>query len=82
MTEISHPRCSFQIVYVKIPHGRGCGFVQFVSRAAAESAIKSVHGTELGGCKVGMYIWKGGSVIFLFSLFVLLLVKIHMFIMN
>ena len=27
------------IVYTKIPPGKGCGFVQFVQRAAAETAM-------------------------------------------
>ena len=41
-----------QIVYVKIPPGRGCGFVQYVSRASAEEAISAMQGGDVNGCKV------------------------------
>ncbi|KAF6165606.1 hypothetical protein GIB67_021876, partial [Kingdonia uniflora] len=34
-----------ELVYVKIPSGKGCGFVQFGTRASAEEAIQRVHGT-------------------------------------
>lgn len=32
------------IVYVKIPPGKGCGFVQFVSRSSAEAAMAAMSG--------------------------------------
>ncbi|GBF93874.1 hypothetical protein Rsub_06873 [Raphidocelis subcapitata] len=35
-------------VYVKIPAGKGCGFVQFVERPAAEMAMAALNGTVLG----------------------------------
>jgi len=37
-----------EIIYVKIPHGKGCGFVQFVLRTAAERAIMAMNGKVLG----------------------------------
>jgi hypothetical protein len=40
------------IVYVKAPAGKGCGFVQFVLRAAAERAMAAMHGAPLGGAPV------------------------------
>lgn len=41
-----------QIVYVKIPPGRGCGFVQYVQRQSAETAISRMQGGDVKGCKV------------------------------
>ncbi|KAM0952258.1 putative RNA recognition motif domain, nucleotide-binding alpha-beta plait domain superfamily [Dioscorea sansibarensis] len=38
-----------ELVHVKIPVGKGCGFVQFANRANAEEALKLLHGTLLGG---------------------------------
>ncbi|KAH9322487.1 hypothetical protein KI387_017126 [Taxus chinensis] len=37
-----------ELVYVKIPQGKGCGFVQFGSRASAEEALQRMHGTVIG----------------------------------
>ncbi|XP_024521576.1 polyadenylate-binding protein RBP47 [Selaginella moellendorffii] len=37
-----------EIKYTKIPPGRGCGFVQFMTRASAEEALKQVHGSVIG----------------------------------
>lgn len=37
------------IIYVKIPAGKGCGFVQFVLRVAAEQALAAMNGQALGG---------------------------------
>ncbi|OVA12259.1 RNA recognition motif domain [Macleaya cordata] len=37
-----------ELVYVKIPPGKGCGFVQFGTRASAEEAIQRLHGTMIG----------------------------------
>ena len=35
------------IVYTKIPPGKGCGFVQFVQRSAAETAMGQM---QVGWC--------------------------------
>lgn len=37
-----------ELIYVKIPSGKGCGFVQFSARTSAEEAIQRVHGTMIG----------------------------------
>lgn len=37
-----------ELVSVKIPAGKGCGFVQFTQRACAEEAIQKLHGTVIG----------------------------------
>ncbi|KAH9331556.1 hypothetical protein KI387_003664, partial [Taxus chinensis] len=37
-----------EIVYVKIPMGKGCGFVQFTLRSSAEEALQRLHGTIIG----------------------------------
>lgn len=41
-----------EIIYVKIPVGRNCGFVQFTDRIAAESALASMNNQVLGDCTV------------------------------
>ncbi|CAK9164679.1 unnamed protein product [Ilex paraguariensis] len=47
--ELKHMFSQFgEIVYVKIPAARGCGFVQFVARTSAEEAIQRMHGTQIG----------------------------------
>ncbi|KAE8647897.1 hypothetical protein Csa_000131 [Cucumis sativus] len=37
-----------EIAYVKIPAGKGCGFVQFGTRASAEEAIQKMQGKIIG----------------------------------
>lgn len=41
-----------EITYVKIPPGRGCGFVQFVQRHAAEMAINQMQGYPIGNSRI------------------------------
>ncbi|CAL9096886.1 unnamed protein product, partial [Musa acuminata var. zebrina] len=41
-----------EIVYIKIPVGKRCGFVQFGNRANAEEALQMLNGTLLGGQNV------------------------------
>ncbi|OVA06612.1 RNA recognition motif domain [Macleaya cordata] len=38
-----------ELVHVKIPVGKRCGFVQFANRACAEEALLMLQGTQLGG---------------------------------
>lgn len=38
-----------ELIHVKIPLGKRCGFVQFASRASAEQALSIMNGTQLGG---------------------------------
>nr|XP_043609578.1 polyadenylate-binding protein RBP45 [Erigeron canadensis] len=38
-----------QLVHVKIPVGKRCGFVQFVDRSCAEEALRMLQGTQIGG---------------------------------
>ncbi|KAI8596820.1 hypothetical protein EDD21DRAFT_236175 [Dissophora ornata] len=41
-----------EITYVKIPPGKGCGFVQFVHRQSAEMAINQLNGYQIGNSRV------------------------------
>ncbi|KAG0249928.1 hypothetical protein BG011_008800 [Mortierella polycephala] len=41
-----------EITYVKIPPGKGCGFVQFVHRQSAEMAIAQMNGYQIGNSRV------------------------------
>ncbi|AET41307.1 Nam8p Ecym_8010 [Eremothecium cymbalariae DBVPG len=41
-----------QIVYVKIPVGKGCGFVQYVDRSSAENAIAKMQGFPIGNSRI------------------------------
>ncbi|RUO95820.1 hypothetical protein BC936DRAFT_143164 [Jimgerdemannia flammicorona] len=41
-----------EITYVKIPPGKGCGFVQFVHRQSAEIAIAQMNGYQIGNSRV------------------------------
>ncbi|KAJ9153770.1 hypothetical protein P3X46_027177 [Hevea brasiliensis] len=38
-----------ELVHVKIPAGKRCGFVQFANRACAEQALLMLNGTQLAG---------------------------------
>ncbi|EJS43448.1 nam8p [Saccharomyces arboricola H-6] len=40
------------IVYVKIPVGKGCGFVQYVDRLSAEAAISGMQGFPIANSRV------------------------------
>ncbi|KMZ71279.1 Polyadenylate-binding protein RBP47B [Zostera marina] len=37
-----------ELAYVKIPPGRGCGFVQYAARPFAEEAMLRIHGSVIG----------------------------------
>ncbi|XP_010507452.1 PREDICTED: polyadenylate-binding protein RBP47B-like isoform X2 [Camelina sativa] len=57
-----------EVVSVKIPVGRGCGFVQFADRKSAEDAIESLNGTVIGKNTVRLSWgrtpnkqWRGGD---------------------
>ncbi|XP_062091901.1 polyadenylate-binding protein RBP47-like [Humulus lupulus] len=58
-----------EIVSVKIPIGKACGFVQFANRKSAESAIQTLNGTIIGkqtvrlswGRTPGNKQWRGDS---------------------
>ncbi|XP_022986538.1 polyadenylate-binding protein RBP47-like [Cucurbita maxima] len=58
-----------EIVSVKIPIGKGCGFVQFANRKNAEDAIQGLNGTVIGkqtvrlswGRSTGNKQWRGDS---------------------
>ncbi|KAI9026623.1 hypothetical protein CLU79DRAFT_742620 [Phycomyces nitens] len=41
-----------EIIYVKIPAGKGCGFVQYVSRQSAEMAIQEMNGYQIGNSRI------------------------------
>ncbi|CAN8252861.1 unnamed protein product [Cochlearia groenlandica] len=38
-----------ELIHVKIPPGKRCGFVQYANRASAEHALSMLNGTQLGG---------------------------------
>ncbi|KAJ8551372.1 hypothetical protein K7X08_000742 [Anisodus acutangulus] len=47
--ELRHVFLQFgEIVYVKIPASKGCGFVQFAARSSAEEAIQRMQGAVVG----------------------------------
>ncbi|KAK4258992.1 hypothetical protein QN277_005375 [Acacia crassicarpa] len=41
-----------ELVHVKIPAGKRCGFVQYADRSCAEEALRMLNGTTLGGQSV------------------------------
>ncbi|KAJ3330116.1 hypothetical protein HDU76_006409, partial [Blyttiomyces sp. JEL0837] len=41
-----------EIVYTKIPPGKGCGFVQYSHRQSAEMAIQQMNNAMIGGSRV------------------------------
>ncbi|XP_078428618.1 polyadenylate-binding protein RBP45-like [Wolffia australiana] len=38
-----------ELIHVKIPVGKRCGFVQYAARASAEEALNTLNGFQLGG---------------------------------
>uniref|UniRef100_A0A2C9VZJ3 RRM domain-containing protein n=1 Tax=Manihot esculenta TaxID=3983 RepID=A0A2C9VZJ3_MANES len=47
--DLKHPFSQYgEIVSVKIPVGKGCGFVQFGNRSNAEEALQKLNGTVIG----------------------------------
>ncbi|XVF45171.1 hypothetical protein PTKIN_Ptkin02bG0183500 [Pterospermum kingtungense] len=58
-----------EIISVKIPHRKGCGFVQFANRKNAEEAMQSLNGTIIGnqtvrlswGRSIGNKQWRADS---------------------
>ena len=51
-----------ELVYVKIPAGKGCGFVQFTQRANAEASIQALNGTMMGASRVRLsWVRSGGG---------------------
>ncbi|KAE9613591.1 hypothetical protein Lal_00016111 [Lupinus albus] len=68
--DLRHPFLQFgEVVSVKIPVGKGCGFVQFAERKNAEEAIQALNGTVIGkqtvrlswGRSPGKKHWRGDS---------------------
>ncbi|KAM0868389.1 hypothetical protein ACQ4PT_041373 [Festuca glaucescens] len=41
-----------EVIHVKIPVGKRCGFVQFINRPSAEQALQLLQGTLIGGQNV------------------------------
>ncbi|KAI7892040.1 uncharacterized protein EV154DRAFT_506124 [Mucor mucedo] len=41
-----------EISYVKIPPGKGCGFIQYVHRSSAERAIERMNGFAIGTSRI------------------------------
>lgn len=40
------------IIDIKVPPGKGCGFVKFIERKDAENAIEGLHGFVIGGSRI------------------------------
>ncbi|CAO3646786.1 unnamed protein product [Mucor hiemalis] len=51
--ELGHYFSPFgEVSYVKVPAGKGCGFVQYVTRASAEQAIERMNGFVIGTSRI------------------------------
>lgn len=51
--ELGHYFAPFgDVTYVKIPPGKGCGFVQYVTRSSAEQAIERMNGFLIGTSRI------------------------------
>jgi RNA recognition motif-containing protein len=51
--ELGHYFSPFgEVSYVKIPPGKGCGFVQYVTRQSAEQAIERMNGFVIGSSRI------------------------------
>ncbi|KAJ6825374.1 uncharacterized protein M6B38_375825 [Iris pallida] len=51
-----------QLVHVKIPMGKRCGFVQFANRASAEEALLTLQGTQLGSQSIRLSWGRSPSI--------------------
>ncbi|KAJ1957076.1 hypothetical protein IWQ62_005170, partial [Dispira parvispora] len=49
------------ITHVKIPHGKGCAFVQFQQRNQAEMAIAQLNGTQIGSSNIRLSWGRGNN---------------------
>jgi hypothetical protein len=50
-----------EIIYVKVPPGKGCGFVQYLHRQSAEQAIAQMNGYTINGSRVRLSWGRNGS---------------------
>lgn len=41
-----------QLVYVRVPPGKACGFVQFAERSSAEAALRDMQGYQINMCRL------------------------------
>ncbi|KAI9468513.1 MAG: hypothetical protein EXX96DRAFT_590902 [Benjaminiella poitrasii] len=62
--ELAHYFAPFgEIVYVKIPPNKGCGFVQYMSRVSAEQAIERMNGFLIGQSRIRLSWGRSSSVV-------------------
>mmetsp|Transcript_28513 Transcript_28513/g.72163 ORF Transcript_28513/g.72163 Transcript_28513/m.72163 type:complete len:424 (-) Transcript_28513:374-1645(-) len=40
------------LVYVRVPPGKACGFVQFANRASSEAALQEMQGVQMNMCRL------------------------------
>ncbi|KAJ7826685.1 hypothetical protein B0H14DRAFT_2368059, partial [Mycena olivaceomarginata] len=61
-----------EIHYVKVPVGKHCGFVQFVRKVDAETAILKMQGFPVGGSRIRLSWGQSQCMCFSFFLVALL----------